>query len=258
MEYWESKYDKIFAFIPPGGMYVCIFMCVEIGKCIKRFTMKSFCIITLCLIFVFMDQNRTFLFPSLIVYIIGLLTYKTETKRKQLVLNLVVMLFVLFLILVMRESMEYLFEETVDNMNDSGGYRLIAWNYLTDTSHYTWYRCIFGRGWYSLNISDYYMKLGMNKIFLSDVGMFSFWFVYGLLSTLTIIYYYLNSILRKRFPLYLRLFSLISIFASFTVLYYQDFYKITFFVIFYYLYHLELTNFKKRYEGNSICIDACF
>lgn len=212
----------------------------------EKFTSKDLSWIIFYLIIIFMMQNRSILFGSLLIT--GYQLIKMKSKYKPVIITICIGLFIYFGI----DIINNLIVETETQLADSEYNRNKALAYFFSTTTQNLFTTVFGIGFISAHTSPIMQNLMDNGIFNSDVGLIGFWNQYGIIPVIAILYLFISTVKSKFMPQYMKMLALLHLSCILTIEYYGAYNAMLRFLLFYYLYfyykNMELQKNKKEYN----------
>lgn len=220
---------------------------------VRKLTIKRMLYAFYIVALIFLSDNRSTLFPVLLLS--GYMILKLKSSKKYFVIVLVAILG----IYLMADRIFELIEETHTELDKGEGNRERAFMYFIFEGSNNILCAIFGNGLLSLNSTSRLMDLMNLGIYNSDLGFIGYWNQFGIIPIIVFFYIYIGTIKNKGIPIYLKLTSIQTLICGLTISYFARPYSIIFFVLFYYLYGLALKDIhvhhqidKKKYHvGNS-------
>ena len=214
-----------------GGFAVItipLFMRLQILR--EKFTSKDLSWIVFYLTIIFMMQNRSILFGSLLIT--GYQLIKMKSKYKPVILTVCIGLFIYFGI----DIINNLVVETETQLADSEYNRNKALAYFLSATTENSINAILGCGFISAHVSPIMQNLMDNGIFNSDVGLVGFWNQYGIIHVIAILYLFISTVKSKFMPQYMKMLALLHLSCILTIEYYGTYNAMLRFLLFYYLY----------------------
>lgn len=209
----------------------------------EKFTSKDLSWIVFYLTIIFMMQNRSILFGSLLIT--GYQLIKMKSKYKPVILTVCIGLFIYFGI----DIINNLVVETETQLADSEYNRNKALAYFFSTTTQDLFTTVFGFGFISAHTSPIMQNLMDNGILNSDVGLVGFWNQYGIIPVIAILYLFISTVKSKFMPQYMKMLALLHLSCILTIEYYGTYNAMLRFLLFYYLYfyykNMELQKKKK-------------
>lgn len=202
----------------------------------NKFEAKPLIYCFLIIILIFIQQNRSTLFPILLITGFSLLRIKS---RYRILLIIVIGMIVATGIVYSYEILRELITETQDQLSDPTYARNLALEYFLLAPAPNFLCDIFGHGLISSNTSSIVEALKEQEIFTSDVGFIGYWHEYGLIPIFVFLYLYISALVKRRVPYYLKCTSVQILACSLTISYFGITPHMIFFILFYYLYFLE-------------------
>lgn len=196
----------------------------------EKFTSKDLSWIVFYLTIIFMMQNRSILFGSLLIT--GYQLIKMKSKYKPVILTVCIGLFIYFGI----DIINNLVVETETQLADSEYNRNKALAYFLSATTENSINAILGCGFISAHVSPIMQNLMDNGIFNSDVGLVGFWNQYGIIPVIAILYLFISTVKSKFMPQYMKMLALLHLSCILTIEYYGTYNAMLRFLLFYYLY----------------------
>jgi len=204
----------------------------------EKITFKSIFVIAICYVLIYMMENRSTLFPITIM-ISYIVLFKSKSKLKPFV----ILFFVIALIIVIDVTQDVwisLFEETTSQVENQDYARNMEIAYfLSENANPGFLTYILGNGQISIHGNPWVEKLFELEIFNSDVGFIGFWNFYGIIPVLVFIYTMIHSIVNKKTPFYLKLWSVQMLTCSLTISYFANPVHMMYYEMFFYLLYLN-------------------
>lgn len=194
---------------------------------------------------IFISGNRSTLFPALLLS--GYMILKLKSNKKYFVIALAVIIG----IYAMSDNIMALIEQTQSNINDTDYNRNKAVIYFIYEACPNIWCAIFGNGYLSAHSTSIMADLMDIGIYNSDLGFVGYWNQFGIIPIIAFLYIYIGAIRKKKIPIYLKLTSIQTLICGLTISYFGNTVQMIFFLIFYYLYNLELLTVTHRIQSKS-------
>lgn len=234
-----------------GYALICIPLFYALQRLKENFTIKNLLSYIFIFAVLFINQNRSTLFPVIIISMWILLQIKS--KYKPLIWILCICMFSLFFY-YLYESINALIEQTFEELADPDYNRNKAFAYFLYSFSPNIWCTIFGNGFLSANTTSIMANLMSVGIYNSDMGFIGFWNQFGIIPVIVFLYVYISALFNKRVSLYLKLTSLLALTCSLTISYYGSITHMIFFIVFYYLFYQEIP-IVVRLKKNKLHID---
>ena len=211
------------------------------------FSWKLIIPIAICYIFIYLQENRSTLFP-ITLFIAYVFLFSSKTKAKPIL----VILFATVSIYAAIQTQEVwlsLFEETTSQVDDEDYARNqeIAY-YLSPAANPGFLTYLLGNGLVTKNGNTWVELLEEMQIFNSDVGFIGFWNYYGLIPVFVFVFTMIYAICKKGIPYYLKLWAVQMLICSLTISYFGNQIHMIYYALFFYLLYLnkfKLTNYNE-------------
>lgn len=215
----------------PGYSMLTIYLYYLLQQLRSHFDMKKLLFIIYILAVLVMIQNRSTLFPALLISAYMLL--KMNTKFKPIIMLVVISIAAVFVV----DIIESLIEQTGSELENKDANRNKAFLYFLFEYSPSWLCYIFGNGILSLHVSSKIQDLQMMGIHNSDLGFIGYWTQLGIIPIIVFMYIYLGS-LKRNMPIYIKLISIQTLICGLTISFFARAPHMIFFIMFYYLYSL--------------------
>ena len=238
--------------------YPDILLYFYLEKLIKKFDTRTFIYSLLIIVLIFFQQNRSSLFP--VVILSGWTMLHIKSKYKPIILTFT-SLIVVYAIIQTSEIWTELIDQTQNEMSNSDYNRNKALIYFVMQASPSIWCDIFGNGFLSAHTSSQMAQLMKEGIYNSDMGFIGYWNQFGIIPVIVFCHIFISSIFSKKIPYYLKLFAIQSLICAATTSYYGESAKIICFVVFYYLYEYNLKTFKikqRHLKSNNAPLNCPF
>lgn len=207
-----------------------------------RFTInrRILFIVIICYSFIFVMQNRSFLFVSTLFLIY---TFVVKIKIKHKLLFFTIFMFLGFLVyLQTMELWQALFEETKEQINNDDYNRNKSFMYFFTMANPHWLTYITGNGLLSSHTTSLVQDLMDMGIYNSDMGFIGYWNQYGIIPILVFLWLCIRTLKNRKAPYYVQLIACQILLCSMTTSYFGVLGHALFFILFYYLciYYMPL------------------
>lgn len=216
-----------------------IFMYLQRIKLNKGHFFNNMIVIVICLIMIFLMQNRSTLFP---VTLLVLYTIICGTKSKNKFFIIVFVAFVSIIAIVYTQDVWLeLFAETTEQLEDSDYARAIELAYFFSPEANPGFLTYFlGNGMISKNTHSWVELLHEAQIFNSDVGFVGFWNYFGIIPIIVFLVTMLKPIMGKNYSYYLKLWATQMLVCSITISYFAAPIYCFYYSLFFYLLFLNV------------------
>ncbi len=209
------------------------------------FSAKQLAYIIFLLTLIFLIQNRSTLFP--VVLLTGFMILRMKSRLKYVLISLTAVVLVVYAIDIIND----LIEETQKQLADTDYNRNKAFTYFLYKYSPSIWCDIFGNGFLSSHSTSVMAKLQKAGIINSDLGFIGYWSQFGIIPIIAFAYIYIGALVRKNIPIYLRLISIQTLICGLTISYFGSAVHMLFFIVFYYLYNLEFSAERYEYTWDS-------
>lgn len=216
-----------------GVEYVTIPLFYYLQKFKEKFSVNDFLKVLLLFFVIFVAQNRSALFPTIVFFIFTLFFIKSKYKP---FIWVGVLLIGVFFLKSNLEVFSTLIEETTVDLNDADYNRNKAWTYFLYVFSPHWICYILGNGFLSSHYSVVMQSLMEIGIHNSDVGFIGYWNQFGIIPIIAIFCMYCIVFIDK-YPYFMKLIVLFSVICGLTTIYYGQDVKILHLALFYYLFY---------------------
>lgn len=228
-----------------GVEYITIPLFYYLQQIKNKFNTKSFFRVLFLLFVIFIVENRSTLFPTILFTLYTFIFIKS--KYKPIILVVISAIGVLFVIHYFN-VLTFLIEQTTEELGNQDYNRNKAWNYFLYMFSPHWLCYILGNGFLSAHYSPIMRLLMEEGIYNSDVGFIGYWNQFGIIPVIAIFTMYFSVLKSKNsYPFQMKLFVIYSIICGLTTIYYGQDVKILHLVLFYYLFYY----FKKHKQIRS-------
>lgn len=193
--------DLVVAWI--GSSAIVFYFYMTLGRLIEHPRKNDFLWCTICMIYIFLMQNRSTLIGTAPFYIYGILKSNIRYKKMFIAMTILIAGGYIYNIILS------LVEESTSQLNDDNYNRWQAISFYLFEQKNNLYTILFGHGVPSVNSEylKYIMDVAMKRMtIISDIGLLGSYFFYGI-TTVGIIYYYVvKGITNKKTPLYVKFY----------------------------------------------------
>lgn len=193
-----------------GYPAVIFYFYMSLGRMIQKSNKNDFLWCTICMLYIFIMQNRSMLIGTIPFYIYGLI--KADIRYKNLIIILIALTMGGFIYTIVSS----LIQESTEQLNNSNYNRWQAVSFYLFEQKNNLYTILFGQGVPCANSSylEYIRDAQNNRYAIaSDIGLLGSYFFYGI-STLIVIYYFVFlGIFKKAIPLYVKFYCLWILFV---------------------------------------------
>ena len=222
----------------PGYTLMTIPLYFTFQKFSREIQLKNILYLIFVIGIIFLQENRSTLFPVLLLSGWMILHVKSKNKIPFIVFFGLVALIALWQVW---DTIQVLIDQTQQELNDPRYNRNKAFIYFIEMFSPNLWCSIFGNGYLSIH-STPIMELLMDQgIYNSDLGFIGYWNQFGLIPIIVFLYIYLSAIFRKSSPIYLKCIAIQTLICGLTISYFGSTTHMIFFIIFYYLYFLNCT-----------------
>lgn len=194
--------------------------------------------IILCLVMIFIMQNRSTLFP-VTIFVLYTIILGTKSKNKFFVILFSAIVSICAIIYTKDVWLD-LFTETTEQLDDSDYARAIELTYfLSPEANPGFLTYILGNGMISKNTHSWVELLHEAQIFNSDVGFIGFWNYFGIMPIIIFLVTMLMPIFGKKYPYYLKLWGAQMLICALTISYFAASIYCFYYSIFFYLLFLN-------------------
>lgn len=226
------------AVVLPGYTLLTIPLYYTLQKLNVRIRLRDILFIIFVIGLIFLQGNRSTLFPVLILSCWMFL----KVKSKYRIPFIIFISFIAFVaILQVWDTLHELIEETQHQLNDPKYNRNKAFVYFIEAFSPNLWCTIFGNGFLSSHSTSIMRLLMERGIYNSDLGFVGYWNQFGLIPICVFLYLYISAIFRKTIPYYLKSIAIQTLICGLTISYFGSTYHMIFFIVFYYLYFINFT-----------------
>lgn len=203
-----------------------------------KINVKKILIITLILVLIFLQENRSTLFPVLLLTCWMFL--KNKSRYKGLLITGIIIVGTIAMYQIW-DTLQLLIAQTQEELSNPAYNRNKAFIYFLQAFSPNLWCIIFGNGYLS-NHSTPIMQLLMDQgIYNSDLGFIGYWNQFGLIPIIVFLYLYLSAIFKTNVSLYIKALALQSLICGLTISYFGSLIYMIFFILFFYLYFLDIS-----------------
>ena len=234
-----------------GIEYLVVPMYYYLQKIKEKFSFNTFSRIIVLFIVFLLAENRSNLFPVMLIMLYTFLHIRS--KYKPIILFGLLLGCIVFFI-SQKELFLGLYEESIAQIND------IDYNRNKAYVYYLFYACpnflcyILGNGRISIHHNPMVANLMEEGIYNTDVGFIGYWNEFGLIPVIAMFVMFCKALTSRKIPYFIKLFALQILICGLTVSYYGSDDKIFQFVLFYYLYFYYQ---RHSYEKSSVPNNSC-
>ena len=198
---------------------------------------KNIIVVILCLVVIFLMQNRSTLFPITLLTLYTLI-WKAKAKNKFFILCFTSIIVSVVIVFTQNIWLD-LFAETTEQVNDSDYARNVEIAYfLSPQANPGFLTYILGNGMISKHTHSWVEMLHEAQIFNSDVGFIGFWNYFGIIPVIIFFITMLMPLVRKDYPYYLKLWGLQMLVCAITISYFAApifcfYYSLFFYLLFF-------------------------
>lgn len=236
----EDIYENGSETIVVGWFFPAILLFYFLEKIIEQFKYSYLLIIFLCILFIFLEQNRSLLFSS--TAIIGWSILKIKSKR----FIVIPLLLILAIIVIDYTSNIWinLFEETTQQLGNNEYNRNKAIQYFLFSASPNIWCSIFGNGFLSAHATTHMQDMMNLGVYNSDVGFIGYWNQFGILPIVVFMLLLLPAAIGKHNSHFIRCWAIQILICFVTISYWGGIF-ILYFSLFYYLYYVDLVDYGK-------------
>ena len=201
----DGTNSDFFIIIPPGFVYLAFFFFIQINRTIKTGELRDFLLTTLLILFIVLVQNRSTLIVAVPYFIYSI--FKSKIKYK----NTILLLLAIIATPVILNIIDHLLNETINQIDDNSYNRWQAFSFFLVEFKSSLWTVLFGHGIPcsgSQYLSDILYAQKTRLAFISDIGMFGIYFLYGLSMIIFYYYFVFKALLGKGSPLYLKMYAI--------------------------------------------------
>lgn len=218
-----------------GIEYITIPLFYYLQQIKDKFNTKLFFRILFLLFVIFIVENRSTLFPSILFTLYTFVFIKS--KYKPIIWAVISVIGISFIINNL-DVFTSLIEQTTEELGDQDYNRNKAWNYFLYMFSPHWLCYILGNGYLSAHYSATMLLLMEEGIYNSDVGFIGYWNQFGIIPVIAIFIMYISVLKNNnKFPFFMKLIVVYSIICGLTTIYYGQDVKIMHLALFYYLFY---------------------
>ena len=219
-----------------GIGYVCIPMFYYLQKIKEKFSINVlFRIILLFTVFL-LAENRSNLFPVMLFMLYTF--WHIRSKYKPIILFGLILGCIVFFV-SQKELFLGLYEESVEQLNDTDYNRNKAYTYYLFLACPNWLCYILGNGRISIHHNPMVANLMEDGIYNGDVGFIGYWNEFGIIPVIAMFVMFYKTLTSRKMPYFMKLFALQILLCALTASYYGNTVLILQFIMFYYMYYLN-------------------
>lgn len=194
----------------PGSAAIVFYFFLTLGKSIQNNTKNDFTWCTICMLYIFLMQNRSTLLGTAPFYLYGLLKMDIKYKR------IIIVIIILTIGGLIYNILSSLIEESTTQLNDSKYNRWQAIYFYLFEQKNNLYTVLFGNG--SPCAGSEYLQYINRAVttrlaILSDIGLLGSYFFYGLITMMLFYSIILKGIINKNIPQSIRFYCLWILFV---------------------------------------------
>ena len=180
----------------PGVEYVVLAFIYAIDDFRKQARFSWFKLLFAGFVFavIFLVQNRTTLMAGFAIIVLAV--FANRSARKRLTAEVIMTVFGVLLALLASGYILGLVDETLTQLADPDYNRVKAFTYFTSAEN-GFMSIIWGNGFISGLVHPIVFQLNLEGIYYSDVGLLGFWYQFGLLPVIVILYYVFKGLSSK-------------------------------------------------------------
>lgn len=221
-----------------------------LGRMQKRFKWQDLVPVSICMLFLFLVENRTTLFPMTILLVYSLLKIKSKYKG-YIVLGLIALL--VLAAFKTFDVWQELISQTFEELDDSDYNRSKAFVYfLSPLANPGFLTYILGNGFLSSHADSLMQDMMEQGVYNSDMGFLGFWNQFGILPVIVFLILIIKPWIRKnKMPYSYKLWSLLLLAGSLTISYFGNPTAMIYFALYYYMgsyYSRKGRKFRKHEE----------
>ena len=230
-----------------GIQFIVLSLIFSLNDLKQRFKFKTLLLATFFLFIIYIVQNRSTLFPSVILYVVTLFSLKSG--KYNFFIKGLLLAFMAVMISVTASQWVELFEETQNQMGDEDYNRMLAYAFFLTQYSPHWICDFIGNGFISAKSSDIMQSLMEDGIYNSDVGFVGFWNHFGLLPIIVMLSLIIKSFYRK-VPYVVKCNAFFLFACSLTIAYFVQLGYILWLCLYIYMYsYSHSLNHLKSYEN---------
>lgn len=239
---FSENYDPSEGAVLIGYILLTVPLYYSLQKLTLHFTFRNSLYILLLIAIIFLQENRSTLFPVLILSGLFLLKIKSRFKIPLLIFSALI---ISIIILQVWDTIQDLIDQTQFELNNPNYNRNKAFSYFIEEFSPNLWCTIFGNGFLSFHSTPIMQLLMYQGIYNSDLGFVGYWNQFGIIPIFVFIGLYLTAIFTKRIPLYLKAISIQTLVCGLTISYFGSPNHMIFFFIFYYLFFINYSHHKR-------------
>lgn len=208
---------------------------------IQQINLKKISYAFFLIAIIFLQENRSTLFP--VIVLSGLMLLKIKSKFK---IPLIILLSIIIAVLLFQiwDTIQDLIDQTQRELNDPQYNRNKAFTYFIEIFSPNLWCTIFGNGFLSFHSTPIMQLLMEQGIYNSDLGFIGYWNQFGVIPIIVFLGTYLTAIFSKKIPLYIKAIAIQTLICGLTISYFGSRNHMIFFIVFYYLFFLEYSSSK--------------
>lgn len=238
--YKELIEEDSFVMLLPGFQFVAVALFFFLDRLKNAFRIHDLMYALLLIGAIFLLQNRTMLFISVMVLAYTFLTIRGYTRRQTIAFRSIAVLLSVTLFLVSLPLWIRLFNETAMQLGNSDYNRILAYNYFLFQACPSPVYYFTGVGFISANTTSIMQDLMAEGIYNSDVGFVGMWNYYGVLPLIAVFVIAFHGLVGKRNPFFVRFNSFFVLAGGLTISCFINMDKVLWFCLFVYMvYHFK-------------------
>ena len=249
----SKESSDVFVIIPPGFSYLVLFFFMQIQNIIKTSSLKDFFLLSLLMLFIVIVQNRSTLIVAIPFYIYGLL--KSRIRYKQIV----IVVFVAISLPLIVYIGSHLIEETQNQIENVNYNRWQAFSFFLVEFKTSIWTILFGHGVPcigSMYLSELLYAQNTRLAYISDIGMFGTYFMYGISMIFFCYYFVWKALSRKCRSLYVKMYAVWMLLVPTIHSFAGGYSCATYFVMILFFYRVMSYSLNQSFYEKSIC-DNC-
>jgi len=241
-----------FVHVLEGIHYVGMAFLFSLFHLKKRISPVSLVISLFFLVEIFLAQNRSTLFPCVVIMLYTLCTI--QHKKYKVIIRISVLCLVVFFFFLTFQNWIALFEETSKQVGDDRYNRNLALAYFLFEACPSVLECFIGNGFLSYKSTSVMQDMMELGVFNSDVGFVGFWNQFGLIPVFVFGIILAKVIFGKRYSFITKCNAWFIAACSLTTAYFAQDCKIVWACLFLYMYSIE--NYQTLNKINPLLIST--
>ncbi len=226
----------------PGYVLLTIPLYYTLQQLSEKITTQRILYIIFVIGLIFCQENRSTLFPVLILSAWMFMKIKSRNKIPFIIF---ISLIALVVLIQVWDTIQALIDQTQAELNNPKYNRNKAFIYFIEVFSPNLWCTIFGNGFLSSHSVPIMALLMKRGIYNSDLGFIGYWNQFGLIPIIVFLYLYLSAILKKT-PLFIKSIAIQTLVCCLTISYFGNSGSIIFFSLFYYLYFITSAKYIKK------------